>query len=103
MEVSRAACNAIKVPKGLVISKFNGIILDCVRFRRQFEAQIEMSSVAAVSKFSYLKEPVEPKVIKLIDVLPFTGDGYDNAKDLLSRQYGKTSDLMLLGICKEHF
>ena len=93
MESSGATCSAVKMPK-LVITKFNGTAQDWLRFWGQFEAQIDKSSVAAVTKFSYLKELVEPKVRKLIDGLPFTVDGYDKAKDLLNRRYGKTSDVI---------
>ena len=93
MESSGATCSAVKMPK-LVITKFNGTAQDWLRFWGQFETQIDKSSVAAVTKFSYLKELVEPKVRKLIHGLPFTVDGYDKAKDLLNRRYGKTSDVI---------
>jgi hypothetical protein len=45
-----------------------------------------------VTKFSYLKELVDVKVRKLIDGLPFTGEGY--ARDILKKQYGQTSEVV---------
>lgn len=39
--------------------------------------------MAAVTKFSYLKEFVEPKVKMSIDGLPCTTEGYQRAKDIL--------------------
>ena len=50
-----------KLPK-LVITKFNGAPLDWLRFWNQFEAEIDKADVAAITKFSYLKELVDPKV-----------------------------------------
>jgi len=50
-----------KLPK-LVITKFSGELTDWPRFWNQFEAEIVRSEVAAVTKFSYLNELVDPKV-----------------------------------------
>ena len=58
-----------KLPK-LVITKFGGTLTDWPRFWNQFEAEIDRSEVAGVTKFSYLKELVEPNVRTLIDGLP---------------------------------
>ena len=44
-----------------------------------------------MSKFSYFKELVIPKVRYLIDGLPFTREGYTRAKNILLTKYGKTS------------
>ena len=82
-----------KMPK-LIITKCNGTPQDWIRFWGQFEAQIDQSSVDAVTKFSYLKELVEVKVRKLIDGLSFTEEGYDKAKILLQRKYGETSEVI---------
>ena len=41
-----------------------------------------------------MKGLVHSKVRNLIDGLPFTADGYQKAKDLLSRRYGKTSEVV---------
>ena len=80
--------SAAKLPK-LVITKFNGTPQDWLRFWNQFEAEIDKSQVAAVTKFSYLKELVEPKVRNAIDGLPFTVEGYERAKSILKSKYGK--------------
>ena len=46
-----------------------------------------------MSKFSYLKELVIPKVRLLIDSLPFTSEGYTKAKNILLTKYGKPSEV----------
>ena len=65
-----------------------------MRFWGQFETQIDKLSAPAVTKFSYLKELLVLKVRNLIDGLPFTPEGYQKAKDLLVRRYGKTSEVV---------
>ena len=50
-----------KLPK-LVIPKFDGTHFDWFRFRKQFESQIDKCDLPQVSKFSYLKELLIPKV-----------------------------------------
>ena len=64
-----------KLPK-LVITKFKGTHADWPRFWGQFEAEIDKSGVPQATKFSYLKELVDPKVRLLIDGLPFSTEGY---------------------------
>ena len=46
-----------------------------------------------MSKFSYVKELVIPKVRLLIDSLPFTSEGYTKAKNILLNKYGKPSEV----------
>ena len=41
-----------------------------------------------------MKELLVLKVRNLIDGLPFTAEGYQKAKDLLARRYGKTSEVV---------
>jgi len=82
-----------KLPK-LVITKFNGDYTDWQRFWSQFEAEIDRASVAGVTKFSYLKELVEPSVRATIDGLPFSTEGYERAKNILKDRYGKTSEIV---------
>ena len=84
---------AAKMPK-LVISKFTGTPQDWVRFWGLFESQIDKSAADDVTKFSYLKELVDVKVRKLIDGLPFTGEGYARARDILKKRYGQTSEVV---------
>ena len=50
-----------KLPK-LVITKFKGTHTDCLRSWNQFKAEIDSSDVSPITKFSYLKELVDPKV-----------------------------------------
>ena len=62
--------------------------------KNKFEAEIDKSQVAAVTKFSYLKELVEPKVRNAIDGLPFTVEGYERAKSILKSKYGKPCEIV---------
>lgn len=75
---SPAPVKSAKLPK-LIITKFSGELTDWPRFWNQLEAEIDRSEVAAVTKFSYLKELVDPKVKTTIDGLPFTTEGYQRA------------------------
>ena len=55
---------------------------------------MDRAEVAQVTKFSYLKELLEPKVRTTIDGLPFTTEGYGRAKNILKTKYGKTSEIV---------
>ena len=69
-----------KLPK-FTIAHFNGSHLDWQRFFNQFDAEIDkLITIPAVTKFSYLKEFLKPAVRQLIDSLPFTSEGYVQAK-----------------------
>ena len=81
-----------KLPK-LVITKFDGTHFDWFRFWNQFESQIDKCDLPQVSKFSYLKELVIPKVLLPIDSLPFTSEDYTRAKNILFTEYGKPSEV----------
>ena len=50
--------------------------------------------MAAVTKFSYLKEPVDPKVKSAIDGLPFTTEGSQWAKNIPKTKYGQMSEIL---------
>jgi len=93
-----SSCNSVqaKLPK-LVISKFDGSHFDWFRFWNQFETEIDKSNLPNVSKFSYLKELVIPRVRTAIDGLPFTSEGYTRAKNILESKYGKPSE-----VCNAH-
>ena len=73
----KSDCNVLKVklPK-LVITRFNGTLIDCFRFWNQLESEISRSELSAVTKFSYYKELISPKVTVIIDRLFFTSEGY---------------------------
>ena len=82
-----------KLPK-LVISKFRGELTDWPRFWSQFDAEVDRAEVPGVSKYSYLKDLVDPKIRKEIDGLPFSFEGYERAKNILKRKYGKPSEVV---------
>ena len=90
---SPALVKSAKLPK-LVITKIRGELTEWPRFWKQFEAEIDRSEVAAVTKFSYLKELVDPKVKTAIVGLPFTTEGYQRAKDILTAKYGQMSEIL---------
>ena len=82
-----------RMPK-LVISKFQGTHLDWFRFWNQFQAEIDKTNVNQVTKFSYLKELLVPRVRLLVDGLPFTSEGYERAKNILMSKYGQVSEVV---------
>ena len=51
-----------KLPK-LSITKFNGDNIDWNRFWNKFTEEINKAGMAAITKFSYLKEFLVPKVV----------------------------------------
>ena len=81
----------VKLSK-LAITKFEGTHLDWFRFWNQFETEIDKVEISAISKFSYLKEFLVPKLRALIDGLPFTPEGYARAKSILLAKFGKPSE-----------
>ena len=74
--------SAAKLPK-LSITKFNGKIGEWLPFWGKFTSEIDSTNLAPLTKFGYLKELLEKHVRKDIDVLPFTDEGYANAKAIL--------------------
>ena len=82
-----------KLPK-LFITQFSGKYTDWLRFWGQFKAEIDNSEVSSVTKFSYLKELVDPKVRSCIDGLPFRSEGYERAKYILAVKYGNSSEVI---------
>ena len=78
----------VKLPK-LKITKFEGTALDWFRFWNQFETEIDQVQISPISKFSYLKELLVPKVRLLTDGLPFTSEACGRAKSILTSRYGK--------------
>ena len=83
---------SVKLPK-LKITKFEGTALDWFWFWNQFETEIAQVQISPISKLSYLKELLVPKVRLLIDELPFTSEGYARAKSILTFRYGKPSEV----------
>ncbi len=82
-----------KLPK-LVITQFKGIQTDWLRFWNQFQPGIDKTNIGQVTKFSYLKELLDPKVRACVDGLPFTTEGYERTKNILKSKYGKDSEVI---------
>ena len=82
-----------KLPK-LVISKFDGSFMDWPRFWGQFNEAIDKSSIAPITKFTYLRELLSPKVKRCVETLPFTSEGYNRAKSILLDKFGKESEIV---------
>jgi len=59
-----------------------------------YQAEIDRSDFPGVTKFSYLKELMEPNVRTLIGGLPFSTKGYERAKTILKSNYGKKSGIV---------
>ena len=79
-----------KLPK-LVITKFNGTFQDWPRLWGQFSEAIDKSSIANVTKFSYL-ELLAPKPRMSIEALPLSSKGYNPAVAILRDKYEKESE-----------
>ena len=80
----------MKLPK-LVITKFDDTSFDWFRSCNQFESEIDKAEIGLVSKFSYLKELLIPRVRLPTDGLPFTFEGYSRAKPILLRMFVKST------------
>ena len=78
-----------KLPK-LIITQFKGTPADWLWFWVQFTAEIE-ADVSQITKFSYLKELLEPQVQPSIDGLPLTTEGYERVKNILKTKFVKES------------
>ena len=81
-----------KLPK-LVISN-DGSFMDWPRFWGQFIEAIDKSSIAPITKFTYLRELFSPKVRRCIETLPFTSEGYNREKSVLLDKFGKESEIV---------
>ena len=68
--------------------------MDWPRFLGQFTEAIDKSSIAAISKFTYLCELLSPKVKQCIEALPFSVEGYNRARAVLQDNYGKESEIV---------
>ena len=82
-----------KLPK-LMITKFDGTYMDWPRFWGQFTEAIDKTGVQPITKFSYLRELLDVKVKRAIEALPFTAEGYNRAKSILSERFGKESEIV---------
>ena len=66
--------------------------MDWPRFWGQFSETIDKTSVAAITKFSYLRELLDTKAKRTIEALPFTSEGYNRAKSILHAGYCTTGN-----------
>ena len=82
-----------KLPE-LVITKFDGSYMDWPRFWGQFSETIDKTSVAPITKFTYLRELVDKKVGRTIEALPFTAEGYNRAESILQERFGKENEII---------
>ena len=82
-----------KLPK-FVITKFDGSHMDWPRFWGQFSENIDKTSVAPITKFTFLRELVTPQVSRTIEALTSTAEGYNRAKSILKEKFGKDSEII---------
>ena len=82
-----------KLPK-LPITKFNGTYEAWLPFWGKFSSEIDSASLPTLTKFSYLKELLEPSIREGIDGPPFTEEGYLAAKEMLKAEYGQDSEIV---------
>ena len=92
-EMKESVIQNAKLPK-LVISKFEGSYMDWSRFWGQFTEGIDKSSIAPITKFTYLLELLSPKVKICVESLPFLSEGYNHAKSILQSKYWKESEIV---------
>lgn len=85
--------SAAKLPK-LSITKFNGRIEEWLPFWGKFTSEIDSTNLAPLTKFGYLKELLERHGGKDIDALPFTAEGYEDAKAILEAEYGQPTEIV---------
>ena len=85
--------SAAKLPK-LSMTKFNGRIEEWLPFWGKFISEIDSTNLAPLTKFGDLKELLERHVGKDIDALPFTAEGYEDAKAILEAEYGQPTEIV---------
>ena len=85
--------SATKLPK-LSITKFTGRIEEWLSFWGKFVSEIDSTKLAPLTKFGYLKVLLERHVSKDIYGLPFTEEGYENAKAIVEAEYGQPTKIV---------
>lgn len=68
--------------------------MDWLRFWGQFSENIDKTSVALITKFTFLRELVAPQVGRTIEALPFTAEGYNHTKSIWKEKFGKDSEII---------
>jgi len=77
-----------RLPK-LEINKFNGDLTKWQTFWDQFEAIVDKSDMAAVTKFSYLISLLEGEALEVVSGLPLTQANYEIARTSLKDRFGR--------------
>lgn len=90
---AKAEQRTTKVPK-LEITTFEWTYEEWLPFWNKFQAEIDKTNLAPVTKFAYLEELVDPKFRTEIDGLPFATEDYERAKNILISECGKTSEMV---------
>ena len=62
--------------------------------RRHIGRDFQKVHESPITKLSYLKELLEQKVRATIEGLPFTTEGYEQAKNILKTKYGKENEIV---------
>ena len=75
------------------ITPFYGDYGDYIRFANQFQAEVEDSYLPDVSKLSYLLELVRGKARDCISGLPYSAEGYQEAKKILVEKFGRPTQV----------
>ena len=76
-----------KLPK-IYIQKFDGVKTDWPRFWGQFVDNVDKNQLAETNKLTYLQSYLTPKVSLNIQGLPYSAEGYAQAKEILQKKYG---------------
>ena len=84
----------INLPK-LIITPFDGNILNWVSFWDQFESSIHLkNNISDIDKFSYLRSFLSPRAEETVSGLTLTAENYAEAVDLLKKRYGNPQILI---------
>ena len=83
----------MRLPK-LSNSRFRRTHLDFFGFWNTFETEVDKANIDPITKFSYLKEFLEPKVRPLIENFIHTVEGYERAKSIIKSKFGKPSEVI---------
>ena len=67
--------------------------MDCFHLWNQFESDVDKAEIGPVSKFSYRKEFLIPRVRLLIGGLHFTSEGFSRAKSILLNKFDKSTEI----------
>ena len=84
---------SMKLPK-VQLAPFYGDISDWLRFHSAFSAEVDKNqNLHYSSKYNYLQALIKGKARETIKGLPYSQEGYEEAKKLLKDRYGRPSHL----------